>query len=130
MTNEIEALYQKIGQHMVSLIEVEFSDLWLYAAAAEGWVRSGVYYKACEGRIYKLSTRPDSDLILDLWEASSKSGDNWDEMTFHVTSEGDFEASFEYDVPEEALHDFDRPRQWIKKTLGDVEINESPSQES
>lgn len=47
-------------------------------------------------------------------------------MTFHLTAEGEFEISFEYDIPEDKVHDWDRTDQWIAKNLGDVEIKYPP----
>lgn len=122
MTEEIEALYQQVGKNIVSLVDMEFSDLWLYAAVEEGWIRYKTLFKSTGGKFYELMVDPDTDLLLDLWDASRKRGDNWDEMTFHVSSEGNFEVSFEYGVPEDLLHDFDRPKQWVSKNLGNVEI--------
>ncbi|QJE99143.1 immunity protein YezG family protein [Luteolibacter luteus] len=137
MTEEIEALYQRIANGLAAHAKVEFLDLWLYVGATDGCLNDRIFCKVSDGTFFKLDNTSNIDLmlsfsetILDLWEASKNSGGKWDEMTFHLASDGRFEIDFEYNAPEGYLFDPERDNQWIRKNLGDVEINESPSQES
>lgn len=126
MTNEIEALYREIAESVVSEIEMKFQELWIYSRIKEGWSSQSYIVKSGDNTYHDIDLYDPSEPIYSLWETSRMRGDNWDEMTFHLTAHGEFEIDFEYDVAEEKLSDTSRLHQWIAKHLGDVEIKYPP----
>lgn len=126
MTNEIEALFQEIAQAVVSEMKMEFRELWIHAGVTEGCTSERYICKTPDGTLHDLEIDEASDLIYDLWEASRKRGDNWDEMTFHFTTGGEFEINFEYDAPKDFLFDLERDQKWIQKHFGDAKIISRP----
>lgn len=139
MEIELDELYMKIGKHIISMIPVQWSQIYYLGEIEKGKVSmSSVFYfkELKNGNIVKSHNIPEiygvsqtiynellselNILLLDLYSCFEKNSQPlWEQMSFSINADGKFNVEFYYDIMNENDGgQVQREVVWAYKTFG------------
>lgn len=127
MNENIERLYEEIGDELFEIVSDEFDTAWINVEMQRDSGSIGVYIKRKDEQYFSLDpTSTLFKLFNELWHEFKVMGPSpWTTATFIIQDSGKFTIDFGYDdISGGHSTSLERTQAWQKKYLGNVEIKE------
>ncbi len=99
MQEEVDLIFNRIANHIVSVIDTEWSVIIINGEAADGSLELDCRYRCAESPEEVAFFAPE-EVLLDFlrlrYLIHAQIGKNWETFDISIYSEGDFEINFTY----------------------------------